>query len=45
MSDEARTLLHYASNAASVVADNETDRAYCLDAAARWAAHIIAKGC
>jgi hypothetical protein len=29
-SDDARALLHYASNARANVADNEADAAYCL---------------
>jgi hypothetical protein len=41
-SDDARALLHYASNARANVADNEADAAYCLACARAWAAHIIA---
>lgn len=44
MSDEAKTLLHYAGNARSGCAD-DSDRDYCLSAAARWAAYIIGRGC
>lgn len=42
MSDEAKALLHYASNANAGVADNESDRAFCEECARRWAACIIA---
>lgn len=44
MSDNAKTLLHYASNAAAGCAD-DADRDYCLQRARDWAAHIIGKGC
>jgi len=44
MSDDAKTLLHYASNARGDCAD-DSDRLYCLSCARAWAAHIISAGC
>jgi hypothetical protein len=41
-SDDALTLLHYASNAREGCAD-DSDRAYCADRAREWAAYIIAR--
>ena len=41
MSEAAKALLHYVANANASVADNEQDRAYCLQCARAWAAQII----
>ena len=40
MSDDAKALLHYASNWRIGCAD-DSDRAYCFACARKWAAHII----
>lgn len=45
MSDDAKTLLYWASNARASVADNEADSAYCLDCARAWATAIIGASC
>ena len=41
MSEYALTLLYWVSNARSHVADNETDSAYCMECARRWANKIF----
>lgn len=40
MSDNAKTLLHYAANYRSGCAD-DSDRAFCFHAAREYAAHLI----
>jgi hypothetical protein len=44
VSDNAKTLLHYASNARDGCAD-DSDHMYCMSCARAWAAHIIGTGC
>ncbi len=44
MSDDAKTLLHYAGNSRSNVAD-DSDRDYCSTIAHQWAERIIGYGC
>lgn len=45
MSDDAKTLMYWISNAGSRVADNAAEAAYCYACAFRWAMHIISRGC
>lgn len=45
MSDDAKTLMYWVSNAGASVADNETDSAYCLGYARAWATAIIGASC
>jgi len=42
MSDSAKTLLYWVSNANSNVADNEMEIQHCLACARQWASYIIA---
>lgn len=45
MSDDAKTLMYWVSNANACVADNESDALYCSGCARAWAAAIIAASC
>lgn len=44
MNDDAKTLLHYASNTVGGCAD-DSDRLNCLSCARAWATHIIGVSC
>lgn len=43
MSEIAKTLLYWVSNAANNVDEGEAEQSYCLECARKWAGYIIAK--
>lgn len=41
MSEDAKTLMYWIEQARTSVADNDQDRAYCLNCARKWAATLL----